>query len=561
MGLRTGLLMLTVTCWIMPGKSVQGQEAEMKFKQLRDTYLEKYTPLFKAANLAHWQANLSGKDEDFTALKKAEQLVADLQSDPQVFAQLKTLKDSQEIKDPVLARELLMMYNTFLPKQADPELNKRIIELQADVSQIFNTHRGKVQGKDSTENEIRAILSDSPDTALAKEAWTAYMEVGRKAQPKLKELVQLRNQVARKLGYRDFFAMQMELQEFSEAELLKTFDELDALTREPFAALKKQIDESMMKRFHISADQLRPWHTGDLFFQEAPTLGDVNLDQLYADKDILQLSSDYYSSMGLETKNIIARSDFYEKPGKNPHAFCTNIDRGQDIRMLCNIKPNAKWMDTQVHELGHGVYDQYIKPEIPFLLREPSHSLTTEGIAMQLGAYTKNQEFLSQLVKVPADQAEHYAQAVRESLRAEKLIFSRWAQVMLRFEHGMYTNPDQDLNKLWWDLKKKYQLLNPPDDMSGADYGAKMHIVGYPIYYHNYMMGDLFASQVHQYMVKKFTTAADPHETCFVGNKAAGQYLRDEIFAPGNLYRWDELIQRATGEPLSAKYFAQLYVN
>ena len=42
-------------------------------------------------------------------------------------------------------------------------------------------------------------------------------------------------------------------------------------------------------------------------------------------------------------------------------------------------------------------------------------------------------------------------------LRYQLLIFSRWCQVMLRFEKGMYENPDQDLNKLWWDMAEKYQ--------------------------------------------------------------------------------------------------------
>ena len=47
--------------------------------------------------------------------------------------------------------------------------------------------------------------------------------------------------------------------------------------------------------------------------------------------------------------------------------------------------------------------------------------------------------------------------------RNQLLIFSRWCQVMLRFEKAMYENPDQDLNKLWWDLVEKYQLVKRPD--------------------------------------------------------------------------------------------------
>ena len=56
------------------------------------------------------------------------------------------------------------------------------------------------------------------------------------------------------------------------------------------------------------------------------------------------------------------RSDLYEKPGKSPHAFCTDIDREGDVRVLANIVPNEYWMGTMLHELGHSVYSQQEHP-------------------------------------------------------------------------------------------------------------------------------------------------------------------------------------------------------
>jgi peptidyl-dipeptidase A len=263
----------------------------------------------------------------------------------------------------------------------------------------------------------------------------------------------------------------------------------------------------------------------------------------------------------MEVKGILSRSDLYEKEGKSPHAFCTSIDRDQDVRVLCNVKPNANWMDTVHHEIGHAVYDQYIAKDVPFILHEPSHILTTEGIAMLFGSITKNEEFISKVIGLPESEVAKFTAAGRRSLRAEKLIFSRWTQVMLRFEQAMYRDPDQDLNKLWWSLKKRYQLLNPPNDLSGSDYGAKLHIVAAPVYYHNYMLGELFATQLHSHIAKTVIGAGSPHETGLVGSKKAGRYLREKVFEPGNLYRWDDLTRRATGEPLSAKAFAEQYVR
>src|SRR3954463_8632124 len=113
-------------------------------------------------------------------------------------------------------------------------------------------------------------------------------------------------------------------------------------------------------------------------------------------------------------------------------------------------------------------------------------------------------------------------------LRYQLLIFSRWCQVMLRFEKGMYEDPDQDLNKLWWDLVEKYQLLTRPAGRSAPDYASKIHIVVAPVYYHNYMMGELFASQVHHAIAKEVYREADPRRGIYVGDPRGGAVIKDK---------------------------------
>jgi peptidyl-dipeptidase A len=532
-----------------------------RFVQLRDVYVAKLRPLEKAANLAWWEANTTGSDAAFKAREEADNKLAELHTDKAVFAELSRMFRQDLIKDPVHARELRAMYMAYLPRQADPKLTEQIIALEGEVEKLFNTHRSEVNGKRLTENDVRNILKQTKDSDEAKAAWTGYMAVGRTVAPKLNRLVKLRNEMARKLGYRDFFAMTLDEQELQEDELFAIFDELDRLTREPFAQLKGEIDEHMQQRFGLDKKDLRPWHTDDLFFQEAPNLARVSLDDIYKGKDPVKLSQKAYESMGMKVEDIIARSSLYEHEGKSPHAFCTNIDRYNDIRVLANVRPNADWMDTMHHELGHGVYETYIGPDVPYLLRQPAHVLTTEGMAMMFGATTKNPDFLDKVVGLQGPDAQAYRDEARRVLRSEKLIFSRWTQVMLRFEKAMYEDPDQDLNKLWWDLKAKYQLLNPPDDLSGADYAAKLHIVAAPCYYHNYMLGDLFASQVWDYAARQVSGIEDPTSTSFAGNAKAGAYFREQIFAPGNLYSWRELTERATGRPLSARSYAEFYVK
>ena len=71
------------------------------------------------------------------------------------------------------------------------------------------------------------------------------------------------------------------------------------------------------------------------------------------------------------------------------------------------------------------------------------------------------------------------------------------------------------------------------------------------------MLGDLFACQLHDYIAAEVLGVDDPDKTSFFGRPEAGDYLRKQVFAPGNLYSWKELVRRATGKPLSAKAFVR----
>ena len=60
----------------------------------------------------------------------------------------------------------------------------------------------------------------------------------------------------------------------------------------------------------------------------------------YEKEDISRLCEKFYAGIDLPIDDVIERSDLYERPGKSPHAFCTDIDREGDVRVLANIVPN-----------------------------------------------------------------------------------------------------------------------------------------------------------------------------------------------------------------------------
>src|SRR5262245_57687889 len=127
---------------------------------------------------------------------------------------------------------------------------------------------------------------------------------------------------------------------------------------------------------------------------------------------------------------------------------------------------------------------------------------------------------------------------------------------MLRFEKSMYENPDQDLNKVWWDLVEQYQLLKRPAGRNAADYASKIHIVSAPVHSQNYMMGQFFASQLHHAIALDVLKGAAPRTALYNGRPEVGAYLREKVFGPGRTRDWDGLTAFATGERLNPKAFA-----
>lgn len=275
------------------------------------------------------------------------------------------------------------------------------------------------------------------------------------------------------------------------------------------------------------------------------------MDEVFKDKNIEVLTRSFYQDMGLNIGDILKRSDLYEKPGKCQHAFCTDIDRKGDVRILCNVTPNERWMGTMLHEFGHGVYFKYLDKGQPYTLREPAHILATEAIAILMERSTQSAWFLTRYAGVPQEKAASMSQGLRAQVRAKLLVFCRWCSVMMRFEQALYRDPDQDLDALWWDLVERYQLLVRPEGRRAPDWASKIHLSTAPVYYHNYLLGDLVASQIENHIQKKVLAQGE-----VFANPKTGRYLVDKTFRPGNREHWTLWLKNATGEVLSPEHFA-----
>ncbi|MDQ1520738.1 MAG: hypothetical protein QOI55_1811 [Actinomycetota bacterium] len=507
-------------------------------------------PLEYDVELAWWNASTDAGPKSEAARIAAEMAYTDTLAQRDTFEALTGARKAGDT-DPLVARQLDVLYDAFAPNQIDGELRQAIVELRASVERDFSGHRGEIDGAPVDDNAISQILRTSDDTAHRRAAWEASKTVGALVAPRVRQLAQLRNQAARDVGYRDHFALSLATTELDEARLFATLGEVDQLTSSAFTRWKAALDDALTERFGVAPAELRPWHYDDPFFQNPPAIAAVDLDEWFVGRDLEALTARTYEGIGLDVRPIVSRSDLTPRDGKNQHAFCIDIDRSGDVRVLCNNVANEQWMETMLHEFGHGVYFEQVDRSIPWLLRT-MHALTTEGVAMLFGRLVHDREWLRIVAGVPDADVERLSAQIANARRAKLLVFARWVLVMTNFERALYADPEQDLDALWWDLVERYQQVRRPDDRHEPDWAAKIHVASAPVYYQNYLYGELVASQLQ---------AALGGEGALVDRPESGRLLVDRLFRPGASMRWDHLIEHATGEPLSAKAFAAQLVE
>ncbi|MCF7974195.1 MAG: M2 family metallopeptidase [Phycisphaerae bacterium] len=526
---------------------------------IRD-HVAKLQPLADQAALAYWEGATTGRPEAFDSRSALELRISQLYTDPNQFARLKSWRDSGRISDPVLKRQVDKLYYAFLKSQIPQDLMQRMVTLDTRVQETFNNYRPKIRGAAVTMSDIYTALTSEPNGLERELAWQASKEVGDVIINDLLALVRLRNEAARSVGFDNYYTLSVTCSEQDAAQIEMIFDELDRLTEEPFVAMKAELDAILAQGYGLEPEALMPWHYHDPFFQRTPLVYDLDLDAVYAGADIRDLCQRYYRGVDLPIDDILKRSDLHDREGKYPHAFSFEGDRDGDVRVLCNLQSTERWAETALHELGHAVYSKYHDRAEPWLLREPAHAFATEAVAMFFGRLSRNAAWMQTMLGLSDEKTHDIVQVSGKYLQFQQILFARWALVMVHFEKQLYADPEQDLNTLWWDLVEKYQKLHRPPGPANAGWASKLHFTSAPCYYHNYMLGELLASQFYHHIVTDVLKLPSGEALSLCDDPRAGQYFQSQVFAPGARYTWNDMIERATGEPLTAQYFVDQFI-
>jgi peptidyl-dipeptidase A len=507
-------------------------------------------PALRESSLAWWTASLTGQPADYQRMERADKAVNRHYARGGPYRRIQKLLAAPQL-DPLLRRRLQRMLLTYQSRQVPVALLNRITTAEARMQETYSTFRAEFDGQAVTDNVLEDVLRTTTDSARAEDAWQARKQIGGVVADDLRELAKLRNEAARAIGFADFWHQGMLLDELDPDRMVATLEAVEAQTRAPFGAMKRDLDAKLAARFGVAPAELRPWHYADPFFQETPDVFAPSADPLYADKDVVELAAQTYRTLGFHViDTILARSDLYPRPGKNQHAYAVDIDREGDVRTFLNLERNARWMGTLLHELGHTVYQDGIdRIDLPYDLRDDPQGFLNEGFAMFCEQPTVNPRWLAAMVGISSTQADDLAPRLAAQYTSSLLAFIRWCLTIVHFEKAFYGDPQQDLNRLWWDLEERFQEVPRPEGRDAPDWASKIHVATAPVYYHKYLYGRLFSAQLTRKLNADFGG-------WWEGGQQSGDFVKRELFRPGARYPWPELVERVTGQPLGVKALA-----
>ena len=453
---------------------------------------------------------------------------------------------------------------------AAAELNKIATGLQSD----YGKGKGTLKGQPISGSDIEAAMGTNRNPAELREMWTSWHNnVGAPMRKDYQRLVEIANQGAKELGYKDTGAMwrsgyDMPPDEFAALtdklwlQVKPLYDQLHCYTR---AKLNEKYGDAVQPATGpIRADLLgnmwaQEW--GNIYDIVAPAgAGDIgySLDDLlvankYDPVKIVRTGEGFFSSLGFEPlPQTFWERSMITKPQDREvvcHASAWNVDNVDDLRIKMCTKVNSDDFVTVHHELGHNYYQRAYN-EQPFLYLNGANDGFHEAIGDTI-ALSITPEYLVQIglldkSKLPSADKD-VGLLLRQAMNG--VAFLPFGLLVDKWRWGVFDGsiPAGGYNKGWTDLRLRYQGITPPVERTEAhfDPGAKYHIPGNTPYT-RYFLARILQYQFYKAACDQAGWKGPLHRCSFYGNKQVGQRL-NAMLEMGASKPWPDALEAFTG--------------
>jgi len=557
-----------------PAPSAPAPEAARAFVEGADATLR---ATWTRASLGEWIRQTHITDD-------TERLAAELNAD--AMAELdrltrESLRFSPATAAPEVARQLELLRNpSVLPggapvvPPADAARRAELAGLAAKLDGLYG--KGKWCGADGKApcrdlGQLEEVLAKSRSWDEQLDAWSGWHTISREMRPLYARLVELANDGARGLGWKDTGELWRAGYDMPAEAFEADTDRLWGQVRPFYQQLHCYVRAELQKKYgaaRIPDGAPIPAHLlGNMWAQSwdnlypelEPYRGAVSLDvdqalekQGWDAPRMVKLGEAFFSSLGFEPlpATFWERSQLVKPRDREVvcHASAWDVTFAADLRIKMCIKPTEEDLVTIHHELGHNYYQRaYTRQPVLFQngANDGFHEAIGDAIALSITpGYLKQVGLITEL---PRDQRGTVDVQLKRAL--SKVAFLPFARLIDQWRWDVFSGktPPARYNADWWALRLRYQGVAPPLARSEADFdpGAKYHVAG-NVPYTRYFLAAIYQFQFHKALCEAAGWKGPLHECSIYGSKAAGKKL-EAMLSLGASRPWPDAYQALTG--------------
>lgn len=420
-------------------------------------------------------------------------------------------------------------------------------------------------------NDLEVILANSTNPDELLDAWVGWHKISAPMRKRYARFVELSNQGAKELGFKDTGAMwrsnyDMTPDEFS-AELERLWRQVEPL----YVSLHAYVRKQLIKKYGKIADRpdgLIPAHLlGNMWSQEWGNIypivapADANqgydLTQLLKDHKVDELGmvhygENFFKSLGFAPapETFWERSLFLKPRDRDVvcHASAWDIDTQEDVRLKMCIQVRDEDFVTIHHELGHNFYQRAYKNQ-PFLFEDSANDGFHEAVGDTI-ALSVTPEYLKEVGLLQTVPPESTDTGYLLKMALDKIAFLPFGLLIDQWRWKVFSGeitPEQ-YNKAWWELRAKYQGIAPPVERTEADFdpGAKYHVAG-NVPYTRYFLARILQFQFHRGLCEAAGIKGPLHRCSIYKNQAAAERLT-KMLTMGKSRPWPDALEAISGQ-------------
>lgn len=488
----------------------------------------------------------------------------------------------------VEARKLsLLKRAVYMPPPNDDQLADELAQISSELQAMYGAGTYCRQDDECLDlGQMSELMASSRDPEFIKELWVGWRSISPPMRAMYQQQVQIANQGARDLGFKDLSELWRAGYDMSPTEFASDVDAQWDKVKPLYEALHCYVRGELNQVYGdaVVPDQgLIPAHLlGNMWAQQwgniyplvAPkdSARPYDLTQIINDKnlseiDMVKIGEQFFSSLGFEPlPETFWQRSLFTKPRDRDvvcHASAWDIDDQDDLRIKMCIQKTAEDFTTIHHELGHNYYQRAYKDQ-PLLFRGSAndgfHEALGDTIVLSITPeYLNKIGFLDQLPDPSSDIGFLLSQALdRIAFLPFGLLVDKWRWQVFSGEVSA-----EQYNQSWWALRERYQGLAAPVARSESDFdpGAKYHIPGNTPYT-RYFLAFIQQFQFHRALCETANFKGPLHRCSIYGNKDAGDKLK-KMMEMGASKPWQDAMQVMTGQrdldaSAIAEYFAPL---